>query len=349
MLSNQLFGSFLNQNKDIIALDAIKRQMEEKTGFALALDSEAQSMLSYIYQDISKLFTAVISERPALFAKYVAWQRSVLASRAISNSVLSENLNLLKSVIIEHSKSEYLDIINEYFSQAQESLSEQMIMPETFIDHLSEYSKIAEEYLRLILINEQEEAISYIFREIDKGLELKDVYLEVIQPVQYEIGRLWQLNKISVAKEHYATDTTRLLINKLFNYIKQIPKNNKTVLTTCIGNEMHDVGIRIVTDYLAINGYRTHYLGANVPIKSILSLLDKNDVDILAISATMSNEIYLVKRLIETIRNISQNKVKIIVGGNVFNQNKELYEYVGADAFGKNAVDALSVVNSLAG
>ena len=35
------------------------------------------------------------------------------------------------------------------------------------------------------------------------GISVKDIYLHVFQSSLYEIGRLWQENKITVAQEHY--------------------------------------------------------------------------------------------------------------------------------------------------
>jgi len=40
------------------------------------------------------------------------------------------------------------------------------------------------------------------------GVSVPELYLEVIRPAQYEIGRLWQANLVTVAEEHVATSVS---------------------------------------------------------------------------------------------------------------------------------------------
>ncbi|MDZ7712439.1 MAG: B12-binding domain-containing protein [Rhodovibrio sp.] len=47
------------------------------------------------------------------------------------------------------------------------------------------------------------------------GTPLADVLLHVIEPAQVEIGRLWQVNRIDVGQEHFATSVSQDLMAEL--------------------------------------------------------------------------------------------------------------------------------------
>lgn len=204
-------------------------------------------------------------------------------------------------------------------------------------------------YLELILEERKEEAIDFILELVRERVNLKEIYLDIIQPVQYEIGYLWQHNKISVSKEHFGTDITKLALSQLYPYVRNSIRNGYSIVSTCVGNELHEIGIRIVSDYFALNGWNTYHIGCNSPISSVSQLIQEANANILAISAIMSNEIFLVKKLIEQIRELCFDNVKIIVGGNIFNMNPKLAGLVGADGYGKDTVDGLETANKLVG
>ena len=48
------------------------------------------------------------------------------------------------------------------------------------------------------------------------GTGVKDIYLHIIQPIQYEIGRLWQMNRISMGQERFCTAATQMVMSQLY-------------------------------------------------------------------------------------------------------------------------------------
>ena len=54
-----------------------------------------------------------------------------------------------------------------------------------------------------------------------QGLTVPEVYLKVLQPSMYEIGRRWEANEITVASEHMATAITQYVMVRLFPPFKR--------------------------------------------------------------------------------------------------------------------------------
>ena len=69
-------------------------------------------------------------------------------------------------------------------------------MPDTeppYIDGSGELGMVAVKYLDQVLRGERREAQETIRAAMERGITPKDVYLDIIQRTQYEVGRRWQL------------------------------------------------------------------------------------------------------------------------------------------------------------
>ncbi len=349
MLVNQSIGNYITKFRDVLALKLFNEIVNKINFQELQIDIERTSLLDNCYRDISKLFLAIVSERPAIFGNYIEWQKSVYTNRSISISIILKQIEIFKDVMLSNTPDDMHDIISDYITSGIDALTKQVCQDNINDKYLYVQTDYAKKYLEFVLENKKDEAIDFILELVRKRVALKEIYIDIIQPVQYEIGLLWQKNNISVTKEHNATEITKLALSQLYPYLKKVKKHDFSIVSTCVGNELHEIGIRIVSDYFALNGWKTYHIGCNAPINSVSRLLNEADANILAISATMSNEIFLVKKLIEQVKERGFTNLKIIVGGNIFNMNPKLVELVGADGYGKDAIEGLEIANELVG
>ncbi len=214
-----------------------------------------------------------------------------------------------------------------------------MIAAESSRDILS---KIQKEYLNALLNKDRHYAEKLITNSVENNVAIKDIYLSVFQPTQWEIGRLWQSNKITVAMEHYCTAATQFIMSRLYDHIFSTEKNGLSLVATSVSGELHELGIRMVSDFFEMEGWHTYYLGANSTKDGILEMIKECNADILAISATMYYHIPQVNELISFVRNSNEiEKLKIMVGGKAFNMNKSLWKETKADIYATDAQDAI--------
>ena len=80
-------------------------------------------------------------------------------------------------------------------------------------------SDLARQYLDALLQGQRHEAGRLILGAARAGVAVGDLYLQVFQRCQWEVGRLWQLRRISVAQEHYCTAATQLAMAQLYPYL----------------------------------------------------------------------------------------------------------------------------------
>uniref|UniRef100_A0A7C5Y877 B12-binding domain-containing protein n=1 Tax=Fervidobacterium nodosum TaxID=2424 RepID=A0A7C5Y877_9BACT len=160
---------------------------------------------------------------------------------------------------------------------------------------------------------------------------------QIFEPALKEVGLLWQMNRITVAQEHYFTAVTQLIMSQLYEYLFTPSKKGLRFVGACVNEELHEIGIRMVADVLESKGWDTYYLGANVPVDSIIKFLEEKKPNVFGLSCTLSFHLHNVVNIIEKIRqNETIRDIKVIVGGYPFSVDKDLWKKVGADGFARN-------------
>jgi methanogenic corrinoid protein MtbC1 len=323
----------------------LKPQLHQKygeRGRAKCLQ-DAQYHLSYLAE-------AITASRPSLFADYISWAKVMLAGRGISETDLADNLAVMRESLEKYLPQSEGAVVHEYINSGLKKVISAPDRLPSFIRGEEPLAELAGDYLKALLRGDRRAASRLILDAVESGTPVRDIYLNVFQRVQHEIGRLWQENRLSVAQEHYCTAATQMIMSQLYPYIFNSEKTGRTMVAACVAGDLHEIGVRMVADFFEMEGWDTFYLGANSPAPDVLEMLENRKADLMLISATMTFHIAAVRRLIDSIRsNGKTNRVKVMVGGYPFNIEPELWRDVGADAFSANALDAIGAADRLVG
>lgn len=298
---------------------------------------------------LNYLLTSVTLENPQIFSDYIAWAKVFFKSIKLPDNMLRENLELMRRVNSEYFEMDVASKINTYIEYALKNLDNLPDEVPSFIKPESKYGSLAAEYLNRLLRNERSEASRLILNEVgDDKSKLKDVYLYVFEVTQREVGRLWQQNIISVAQEHYCTAVTQLIMSQLYPLIFEHERIGKKLIATSVSGELHEIGIRMVSDFFEMEGWDTYFYGANTPVKDLVNAVKEKNPDLVAVSTTIPTNLDSAITIINSIKSSSENNgVKIMVGGYPFNKDIELWKKVGADCFASDAESAVNVAGEL--
>lgn len=199
-------------------------------------------------------------------------------------------------------------------------------------------TELARNYLDFLLEARRQEAFACIFDALNAGLPVSSIYLEVLQPALYELGRLWQVNEIDIAIEHYCTAATQLLMAQIFPHALVQKRIGWSMMGACLGSELHELGMRMVSDFFEFNGWDTFFMGAVSPQESTARQVSEHRPHVLCLSATMTRGVPMVRDTITQIREeMGKNAPIILVGGLAFNINPSLYHVVDADGIAPDA------------
>jgi methanogenic corrinoid protein MtbC1 len=298
---------------------------------------------------LSYLAAALNYSSPAIFKGYIAWAKNVLEVRNVRIEDVDDNLRIMESVLGEQlPDGSAAAAAVPYFDEAIRTPPQGVADRPPLLEGDDPLSELARRYLQALLRTERLEASRLIQVAFQSGVPITDLYLHVFQRCQREVGRLWQLNQLSVAEEHYCTAATQFVMAQLHPLLFSLPKTGRRLMATSVAGEYHEVGLRIITDLFEANGWDGVYLGANVPARSLIQTLERHHPDVLAISATMPFHLTVVEELIALIRSSPDvSATKIMVGGRPFNMAPDLWGRVGADCYAADAGEALEIANRL--
>lgn len=200
-------------------------------------------------------------------------------------------------------------------------------------------------YTEALLDADRDAATHLVLAAVEAGAPIREVYLEVFQASQIEIGRLWQTNRVSVAQEHFCTAVTQMVMSRLYDRIFSSERVGRRLVATCVPGELHELGVRIVSDFFEMEGWDTDYLGAGKPIPSVVSAVADRKADVLAISASLASNARQVADLIEAVRACDACRgVLVLAGGRPFNAAPDLWKRMGADGGAADAPGAVDFV-----
>jgi len=216
----------------------------------------------------------------------------------------------------------------------------------------SAYERLKAKYLDAILSGDTNHVRTLVDAAVDSGSTVREVYLGVFAPALEEIGRRWTANEVGVATEHFASEVTKELMAHLISRSRTgVKANGHTALMLAAGGELHDIGLKMVSDLLELDGFLVYYLGVNVPSSEVIGMITERHVDIIGISVTIAEHVEAATLLIRAIRqNHAAASTSIMVGGRAFNHSfPTLWSKVGADGWAQDAVEAISTVRRLLG
>lgn len=175
----------------------------------------------------------------------------------------------------------------------------------------------SEKYLEYLLGGSRSACSQLAHQFLKENNSINDLYETVFKVALYEVGVLWEKNKISVAAEHLATAITEGILNELFEQIISTQRVNKKVVLSCVENERHQVGIKMVADVFEMQGWESYFLGTGIPIHELKRYLWEENPEVLAISLSIY---FNYKNLIHTLEAVRTDfpNLMIIVGGQAF-------------------------------
>lgn len=299
-------------------------------------------------QRILELSAAVAAGEPALFTARVLWSRQAMKARAQEARLLGDSLNSLRAVLAANLPAE---LVNEALACVDDAIDQyRQELPEAQVSQLDPgipTQRLALLYLQATLEGNVRHAMEIVLDAIDSGLRPEHAITQVLLPSQGEIGHLWHLDHVTIAEEHLVTTTTQRLMAIIVQRAPRAPDRGFTAVAASIAGNPHEIGIRAISYLLELDGWRTIYLGPDVPRDNLPAAIHFFDADIALLSIALSSQLPRLGDTINAIRAKAAENVRIMVGGNAFRDAPDAWRQLGADGFARDADEALKVAASL--
>ena len=174
---------------------------------------------------------------------------------------------------------------------------------------------------KFLLAGDLKNAIS-VYADFSKRLSITEFYDDILRPAMYQIGELWDTNKLDVGDEHIASNTAMHLIEKIGTKPKAKSKG-KTILICTPDGEYHAIPCFMMETYFSLNGYDVINLAPSAPSDSIINHIIEKKPDLILISVTLKDHIKACDRL---IKNLKKFKVPIVIGGQALQDGNPFHD-----------------------
>jgi methanogenic corrinoid protein MtbC1 len=293
---------------------------------------------------IKELSVAIAEQEPALFLSRVRWARGAFQAREVPENLLRESLVCLAEVLEEELPAARREIPAKYIAAALDAFdgSEQK---KDEVDTHDPNTKLAMKYVLQILEGQSANAIKSLIDAREKGLSIEATY-QVLMIAQREIGRMWHQAEINIAEEHVVTSTTERAMSVLAYHAQKQPPNGLTVMSAAVAGNVHDIGVRLVSDFFEFAGWRSICLGSDLPANEIAQAAKFFDTSLVLLSAALSTQLQAIRETVRAIRELDIG-CKIMVGGSALIETPDLWEQLGADAYAASPTEAVKIATEI--
>jgi methanogenic corrinoid protein MtbC1 len=162
---------------------------------------------------------------------------------------------------------------------------------------------------------------------------LIDIYQGLLSPAMALVGTWYKVEAIDEAQEHMASEITERMMARTSQITGPMRRIGKSAVLGCAAGSYHIIGLRMISDYLRLQGWRTLFLGANVPQKSFLTTVLTNEPHLVLLSCGAEESIQETLALVRELSRLRNRRLSfsIGVGGTAVHQYEDQFKEAGAD------------------
>ncbi len=183
---------------------------------------------------------------------------------------------------------------------------------------------------------------------IAMGAEPMHLVDDYMSPAMEEAGRQFEAGKCFVPHLMLSARAMKISLGILRPLMRQhlLHPAGSVVLGTVRG-DLHDIGKNIVASVLEGGGFEVIDLGVEVVPEQFVAAVRARHPQLIGLSAMLTTTMMEMKSTLAALTAAGvRNQVKVMVGGAPVTQ--EFAEEIGADDFGRSAVDALTIARRVA-
>lgn len=197
---------------------------------------------------------------------------------------------------------------------------------------------------RLIIQGDQEKVTPLVI-ELLKQHDVMDIINKGIIPPLEQIGQLYAKGEIYLPQLMLSGDAAKKAFSCLKEAMPERSVSGKgTIIIGTVKGDIHDIGKNITAALLENHGYRVIDLGKNIPAQTFLEAARREKAHIVGLSALMTTTMVEMGPITRLLKE-SLPGISVIVGGAVV--TAEYAREIGADGYGKDAVEAVKVIQAL--
>lgn len=196
---------------------------------------------------------------------------------------------------------------------------------------------------------EEDKVKELIQKAVDQGIPVIEILEKGLRSAMEEVGAKFEALEIFLPEMMASADAMKAGVAILRPHLEAAGSQEEgrgIIYVGTVEGDIHDIGKNIVKIMLEGVGYEVVDLGFNVPTLNFVERVQQSPPNVLGMSALMTSTMVHMPRVIQFLKDRGiRDKLKVIVGGAPV--LPDWAKEIGADGYGENAAEAISLVKEI--
>ena len=208
---------------------------------------------------------------------------------------------------------------------------------------------MAGKLVKLLSDLKEKESLEYVEAALSKGTNPEELLDEAKEGMSVG-GERFASEKYFIPDLIFSGEILKGIVKILEPHLKkgeEAERLGKVIVGTVAG-DIHDIGKDLVVFMLDVNGFEVFDLGIDVPVEKFVEKIKETGSTVVGLSGFLTLAFNAMKETVEAIEAAGlRDKVKIMIGGGQIDD--QVKGFTGADAYGKDAMEAVKLANQWCG
>ena len=210
---------------------------------------------------------------------------------------------------------------------------------------------MAGELAKLLSDLKEPEALEFLEKSMGEGVDPMDLLEEAKEGMKI-VGERFASETYFIPDLVFSGEILKRIVKILEPHLKakETEKGERLgkVIIGTVEGDIHDIGKDLVVFMLDVSGFEVFDLGIDVPAQKFVDTIKETGSKVVGLSGFLTLAFDSMKATVEAIKEAGlRDQVKIMIGGG--QMDDQVKGYVGADAYGRDAVEAVKLAQGWIG
>jgi methanogenic corrinoid protein MtbC1 len=205
------------------------------------------------------------------------------------------------------------------------------------------------ELVKLLSDLKEPEALAFVDKALGEGVDSMDLLGDAKEAMNI-VGQRFASEEYFIPDLVFSGEILKGIIKKLEPHLKKGEEEERLgkVIIGTVAGDIHDIGKDLVVFMLDVNGFEVLDLGIDVPVQKFVDTIKETGTKVVGLSGFLTLAFDSMKETVDAIEAAGlRNDVKIMIGGG--QMDEKVRDFTGADAYGKDAMEAVTLTKGWIG
>ena len=208
---------------------------------------------------------------------------------------------------------------------------------------------MSKELVKFLSDLQEQEALEFVGKALEEGVDPVDLLGETKEAMNI-VGQRFATGEYFIPDLIFSGEILKQIVQMLEPHLKkgkEAERLGKVIVGTVAG-DIHDIGKDLVVFMLDVSGFEVLDLGIDVPVQKFVDSIKETGSSVVALSGFLTLAFQNMKNTVDAVKAAGlRDKVKIMIGGGQIDE--EVRVFTGADAYGKDAMEAVKLAKGWIG